>query len=224
MNRRKLNKCLIVCDGYISKRLLNKFLKNNERSSFAIISADGASNVLFRLNIKPDYIIGDLDSILPEVLKSYKKAGVKIKKITEQEHNDLDKCISFAITKNLKNIKVIGYGGKRIDHTLNNFGIMKRYNDKCSIRFIDDDFEVFMTNSNVAFSYKKGEIISIQGFPKAEGIVTEGLQFPLNNETLELGIREGALNKAISENIKINLSNGLLIIFKKHFGKIKFPF
>jgi thiamine pyrophosphokinase len=220
LNRRKTNRCLIVCDGLINRRLLNIFLKQNERSSFAIISADGASNFLFRLNIKPDYIIGDLDSIFPEVLQLYKKTGVSAKKIIEQEHNDLEKCISFALSKGIKNITIIGYGGKRIDHTINNFSILKRYYNKCSIRFIDDEFEIFIIDREIEFDYKKGEIVSIQGFPKAEGVVAEGLQFPLNNSALEFGIHEGALNKAISDKVKISIKKGQLIIFKKHFSHI----
>jgi len=218
LKRHKINRCLIVCDGYIGKRLLNIYLKKNEGSSFAIISADGASNVLHLLNIKPRYIIGDLDSIFPDVLSSFINSGVSIKRIIEQEHNDLEKCIMFSISKGMNDITVIGYGGNRIDHTINNFSILKKYYKKCSIRFIDDEFEVFMINKKTEFDYKRGEIISIMGFPKADGIVTEGLQYPLKNESLEIGKREGALNRAISDKIKISLKKGELLIFKKHFN------
>lgn len=220
MNKDKSTACLIVCDGFVSKRLLDILLKKNERSSFAIISADGASNVLYRFKVNPDYIIGDLDSISPRTLLYYKNARVSIRKITEQQHNDMEKCISFALTKGMRFISVIGYGGKRIDHTINNFSILKKYYDKCNLRFVDDEFEVFMINKNTEFDYKIGEVISIMGFPKAEGIVTEGLQYALKNETLELGIREGALNKSISDNIKIHIKKGELIIFKKHFNNL----
>jgi thiamine pyrophosphokinase len=220
LKRQKLNNCLIVCDGNISKRLLNTFLKQNERSSFALISADGASNVLFLNNITPDYIIGDLDSIFPDVLIHYKEYGVIIKRIIEQESNDLEKCLIFALSKGMNNIIITGYGGKRIDHTINNFSILKKYSKKGKIKYVDDTFEVFIIIDSVEFDYEIGEVVSIQGFPKAEGIKTEGLKYSLKNESLEFGIREGALNRAISNKIKITVKRGELLVFKRHFGKL----
>ena len=52
-------------------------------------------------------------------------------------------------------------------------------------------------------------------FPKAEGITTHGLQYSLKNQKLELGIREGALNSAVSSKVRIVFKKGDLLIFKK---------
>lgn len=180
-----------------------------------MIAADGASDFLCKHNIIPDYIIGDLDSVSPETLQSFQKEKVIVKKIAEQEHNDLEKCIMFALYKEWNKITVIGYGGKRIDHTINNFSILKKYYKKCDIRFLDDEFEIFITDKPVEFAYKAGEIISIQGFPKAIGVNTSGLEYPLNTENLEFGVRGGALNKAVKDTVKISLREGELLIFRK---------
>lgn len=46
--------------------------------------------------IIPDIICGDLDSIEPEVLEHYKSSmKTDIKRIDEQETNDLQKCLQI---------------------------------------------------------------------------------------------------------------------------------
>lgn len=202
---------LIILDGEINSALLKKQIKIHS----LVISADGASDKLYRLKIIPDYIIGDLDSITPKALAHFEKNNVHIKKIAEQEHNDFEKCLQFALSKKIKSIIVIGYGGKRADHMLNNFSVMKKYYKKCSIKLVDNDFEIFFAGKSAEFSCKKGDTVSVLAMPKAEGITTRGLQYRLKNETLEFGIREGALNKAVSSKVKIEVMKGDLLIFKK---------
>lgn len=215
MGRRQIkNTCLIVLNGEFKKSLLLKLISKKDTKP-AVISADGASNKLYKWNIIPDYIIGDMDSASPKVITYFKKKKVTVIRIAEQEHTDFEKCIKFALSKKLKNITVIGYGGKRSDHFLNNFSVMKRYYKKCRIRFIDNYFEVFFAGKVTELECKIGDTISLIAIPKAEGITAKGLKFPLRNEKLELGVREGALNKSISNKVRIEFKKGDLVVFKK---------
>ena len=215
----KNERCLIILDGEINKPLLNRYIIKPKTKPI-LISADGASNKLYEWKIIPDYIIGDLDSIAPKALTYFRKRNVQVRKISEQEHTDFEKCIMFALSKKLNEITVIGYGGKRSDHLLNNFSVMKRYHKKCRIRFIDRDFEIFFARKVTELSCRKGDIISLMAMYKAEGITTHGLQYPLKNESLEFGIREGALNKAISNKVKIEVKKGDLLVFKNIPAKV----
>ncbi len=92
---------------------------------------------------------------------------------------------------------------------------MKRYYKKCRIRLIDKDFEIFFAEKTTEFNCKTGETVSLMAMPKAEGITTYGLQYPLRNETLEFGVREGTLNKTVKNKVKIEFKKGDLLIFKK---------
>jgi thiamine pyrophosphokinase len=214
--------CLIVLNGEINKEILLKYLNrsgsvqnlSDSRSRPLFISADGASNKLCQWKIIPDYIIGDLDSITPKTKSYFKTKKVSIKHIGEQEHTDFEKCIKFALSKKYNEIIVIGYGGKRSDHLLNNFNVMKRYYRKCKIKLIDEDFELFFASKITEFSCRKGDTVSLMAMPKAEGITTHGLQFPLKNERLEFGVRDGALNKAISSKVIIEFKKGDLLVFR----------
>jgi thiamine pyrophosphokinase len=210
-----MKRCLIVCDGTIDKILLLSLLKTYQRN-LTIIAADGAANTLYRFRLKPDYIAGDLDSIKPSVVAYYKRQAVKIVAVPEQEHTDLEKCIRLALRLRFRTIRIIGYSGKRIDHTINNFSILMRYYRRGDIRFLDSDFEVFYTDKGFQANCRKGDVVSFLGMPKAKGVVTEGLVYSLSNEDIEFGVREGALNEAAEERVRIGMKKGILLVFRKH--------
>ncbi len=216
-----MNSCLIVSNGELSKKLLNKFQSlNKPRKKLKIISCDGASDFLYKCKITPDYIIGDLDTINPKTLTYFKNKKVTIKKIHNQNLTDFEKAVRFAISKKLKNIFVAGFSGKRLDHTIANLSILKKYSKKAKIRVYDDTFESYYINKSAEFDYMKGATVSLLALTMATGIKTLGLKWKLNRETLEFGAREGVSNIASANHVKIEVSKGDLIVFKKHFGRI----
>lgn len=220
--RQDFESCLIVCNGKISKRLLSEFFKPKKTGNkFYIIAADGAANTLHKYKLAPHVIIGDLDSVKPKILKHYKSKKAVIRKVTDQNLNDFEKALQFALTNKYKNIYVIGATGKRLDHTLNNLSVLKRNYKKANIRLIDTHFEIFFAGKKTEFDYPKGETVSLLALPKATGVNTGGLKFPLNNEPLEFGGRQGTLNSSTEKTVSIEFGKGDLLVFKRHFGKIK---
>lgn len=206
-----MSTCLIVCNGELNEKTLKKIVTTN-KPRLQVISCDGASEFLKKIKITPDYIIGDLDSVTPGTLAYFKKKKVTVKKVVNQDKNDLEKALDLAISKKLKKIIITGFSGKRFDHSLNNLSILKKYNRKAEIRIYENGFEMMLINKCAEFAVKPGNIISLIPLPKATGIKTEGLKYKLNNETLEFGKREGALNEAIKNIIKIRIAKGDLLI------------
>lgn len=194
-------------------KIINKFLSKKS----LIVSADGASNYLKHMKVTPDVIIGDLDSITSKNLKYYSKKKVKIVKLEEQETTDFEKSLNYIISLKIKKISVFGAISKRYDHTLNNLSVLKRYYKNNDITFYDNKYESFYCSKSISFKYKKNKIVSFLGIPYATGIVTEGLEYPLKNETLYFGIREGTLNKSIADTVKIKFKKGDLLLFRRHF-------
>ena len=220
-SKTKKDNCLIVCNGEFSKKLLEKFTSLSSSSkNFTVIACDGAANTLKKYSAVPDFITGDMDSILPKTLAYYQRKKITIKKVINQNKTDLEKALDLALKMKLNNITIIGYGGKRIDHTINNFSLLKKYSDKCNIRYIDNEFEIFYSGKLTEFKYKKGEIVSLIGMPKAVHVKTTGLKWELKNETLEFGKHQSALNICTSDTVRIEGGTGNLLLFKKHFGEI----
>jgi thiamine pyrophosphokinase len=218
-----INNCIICLNGELQKRLVKVFMRQNpQRNSYKLIAADGSAETLLKFNIEPDFIIGDLDSVSDSTLSYFKTRGSKIIRVKEQEHNDFEKSLKFALKNGLTNIAVIGFGGKRNDHLLNNYSILKKYSSECRIKLIDSQFEIFFLPKSYSFRYRIGKEISLIAFPKAGGIYTHGLKYVLKNGELIFGEREGALNEASEKNVSISFRTGGILIFKRHFYNLRF--
>lgn len=206
---------IILLNGNIQFKILNKYYKKD----IYLICADGASNDLRKHKIIPNIIIGDLDSAKKKSLNYYRKRGVEVRKIEEQDTTDFEKSLLYSIENNFKNILIFGASSKRQDHTLNNYSVLKRYYKTLNLKIIDSKFEISFIDKKISFKYPKRKSISIMPLPIAKGITTKGLKYQLENEDLELGIREGTLNISDSNYISIEFSSGDLLLFKRHFHK-----
>lgn len=203
------NTILILNGDILTKEAIEKFYRKGDY----VICADGGANSAATLGILPNIIIGDLDSITKSNLSFFKKKGVEIRCIKEQETTDFEKALLYIIECNLNNVIVFGAVSSRPDHTLNNFSVMKRYYKSINIKIVDKDFEIFYLKNKINLKYVKGKVVSFMAMSYASGITTKGLKYKLKNDSLEFGLREGTLNISSAENISIEKKKGDLLVF-----------
>ena len=172
-----------------------------------IIAADGAANRMINENFSPDLIIGDMDSFTDI------KERIEIIKDDDQNTNDFEKILIYLIKKGIKNILIFGLHGGILEHTLNNISVFLKYQQFFnSIVILDKDRYGIYIDETIQIALKQDEIISIIPTPHCN-IKTDGLYWNLNNESLEIGAREGARNKCVEKNIKIWLNDGSYFLF-----------
>jgi thiamine pyrophosphokinase len=202
-------RALVIANGEPPKKARLQALL---RESTVVYCADGGANVALKLGIVPDAILGDLDSIHAETLVKFQK--VPTHQDSDDETTDLEKAIAWAIKRKYDHIIVIGASGKRLDHTIGNLGVLAKFYPDAVIRFVDDFGELTYVGREVTFDARKGETISLIPLSRCEGIVTDGLRYVLNGETLELGVREGTSNTVISSPVAIRVKKGHLLLFR----------
>jgi len=208
-----LKKCLIAANGLLTKAELERFTKlNKPRKVIDIIACDGASDFLVKEKITPDVVIGDMDSASAVTMRSITAAGIPVIKQMGQDKNDLEKALDYALSEKYTEVNVIGFTGKRFDHSLNNLSILLRYSKKTVLRMYDDKFRYYFVRNKIELTCAIGTVVSLIPMPKAAGIKTIGLKYPLNNEALKMGKREGALNESVSETVSIKLKKGVLLV------------
>ena len=123
-------KICIILNGEIKdyKYIKNIIYKNNYDY---IICSDGGANHTYKMDIVPDYIIGDLDSIEDNIIKYYKSKNVKFDKFpTKKDETDTELSIWLANKLNAKEIDLIGALGGRIDHTFANISALQYIHNK----------------------------------------------------------------------------------------------
>ena len=104
-----------------------------------IICCDSAAVALLDSGRRPDLIVGDMDSLQAELRERY---ADRIRKIDEQEDNDLTKAVHAAMEYSPQCIHILGATGRREDHTLGNISLLARYaaeaGGRCEIDLVRD--------------------------------------------------------------------------------------
>jgi len=201
------NNCVaIIADGE-EVRSFKDIINNVD----VIIAADGGANLCRSINITPDYIIGDLDSVSADNLNYFSNS--QIVKIIDQNTTDMQKAIKLALSIQPMKIKIISAFGKRTDHTLANLLIFQNYDNKIPIEIYDNSGVMkFITKGENILLLKPGQIISLFSFSRIEGLTMEGFEFPVHNKNFENNFI-GISNKAVQSECKINFTKGKLAAY-----------
>jgi len=198
---------MILCNGQAPPRPL--FTEIFQWADL-FIAADGGGNTARSLGTLPDYVIGDLDSF-----ESQKDENIDLLHKPDQNSNDLEKALQFACDQGGTHIRVLGATGRRLDHTLKNLSVLKQFNNQFQkLLFMDAYGKIQLLPRNFSREIPPETTVSL--FPlsgKVTGIITEGLQFPLDDEVLENGIRDGSSNKVVATPVSITYKEGDLLLF-----------
>jgi thiamine pyrophosphokinase len=202
-------RALVIANGEPPKKQL---LQSLARESGVVICADGGANTALKFRILPDVIVGDLDSIHAEALVKFHK--VPTYEDRDDESTDLEKAIAWALKQKYDHIVVIGASGRRIDHSVGNLGVLPKFYPDAVIRFIDDLGELVYVGRGITFDAKRSDVISLIPLSRCEGITTQGLKYALDDEALELGVREGTSNVVVNTPVTIKVQKGHLLLYK----------
>lgn len=186
--------------------------KKNIRKTDFLIAADGGANLIEKLKLTPNIVIGDMDSIKPELLKKYKSINYPRKK----DRTDFELAVDYCFKNKFQEIIIFGILGDRIDHMMANIFLIAKIqtqNSKIKIKIIEGKKEIFVLNKEIAIIGKVGDEVSIIPVSKKlEGIVTNGLEYQLNNEVLLFGSTRGISNVMTKASVKISAVNGTALI------------
>jgi thiamine pyrophosphokinase len=211
MKIKKQKHALVICNGEMP---LSKHLASLLKSKPFILCADGGANKARSFGIEPDMIIGDLDSISKQTRLIF--SHVPIIHLADQNSTDLEKALNYLVSNKFSSAIIIGATGERPDHMMANFSILLKYYAKITLEFFDDYCSIQIFKKRISFLAKLGQPISILPMGTCRGITTKGLKYPLKNETLELGVREGSSNEAVLKKIIITVKHGALLLFRIH--------
>jgi thiamine pyrophosphokinase len=206
-----MKKCIILANGKPPKKSLITFFQKLGYTT--LICADGGSDSAMKMNLIPDVIIGDLDSIS---FKSKEKFRIttKIIQIKRQNDTDVEKCLKFAIKKKFDEAMLVGVTGNRLDHSFCNLGIVLKYFPQINISLIAEDSFLKPYSGVVKLKTIPGETISIYGFNNKTLISSNGLKYPLQKMALPFGVRESTSNVAISKEVILEISGGAVFVIR----------
>ena len=174
-----------------------------------IFCTDGAYHYLRKNHIKPDIVCGDFDSLpIGEI-----SAEIEVIELPNQDYTDFEKALQLIEYMGYNDVYVYGSSGMEHDHFLGNLTSGLKFKNKLKLVFFDDYSYYFFAEKNTELEGYKGRIISLYPFPVTKNITTNGLQYALKSEDLDMSKRIGIRNRAVENEISITYEEGELLIF-----------
>jgi len=179
-----------------------------------LIAVDGGLRHLTALNLKPQLIIGDLDSADRDEVDRLEAQGVEVRTFPpEKDETDLELALDAALGMNPDVIWIAGALGDRLDQTLGNIFLLTHPKfANVDICLVDGTRQVFLIRKSVLIKGVPGQrlsLIPLNG--PVIGISTTGLKYPLEDETLYPYKTRGISNRLTDSSAKVIIQEGLLL-------------
>ncbi|WP_461810036.1 thiamine diphosphokinase [Faecalimonas sp.] len=214
MNKR----AMIVSGGMIQEEFVAAKLE--ELKYDVLIGVDRGVEFLYRKHIKPDYIVGDFDSLSEEIVQFYQKnTDVFIRKFNpEKDFSDTEIAVRQAIELNCEEIILLGATGNRIDHVLANIQVLTiPHKEGIHEEIIDENNRIYLIENEGVLEKSKmyGKYFSV--FP-LDGCIEKfsitGAKYPLHNHRLCPYDSLCVSNQAQEEKVQITFSEGIVILIE----------
>ena len=208
-----MKRAIIVANGKMKEPV--EFLSYLKTSTL-IIAADGGVHNCKTLGLQPQVIIGDLDSMSSTEVTDYQQAGVKVVQYpTHKDETDLELALRYVMEQEFSDVIIIGGLGARWDMTIDNILLIAHpMFSGLKIHMLDGTQELLMFRAaeRSPINGRPGDTISLIPLTgDVSGITTEGLEYPLKDETLYFGTSRGVSNVLLQEQAQVFFRQGLLL-------------
>ena len=175
-----------------------------------VIAADGGLKHLKKINIAPNLIVGDFDSL------GFRPVGENII-FHQPEKNDTDTLLAVNQALNLDVDTIVIYGGLggRFDHSIANLQTLLYIKNRGVQGFLIGCGSIcaVIRNEEIAFSEPLSGYVSVFSLSEiSSGVYIRGLKYPLTNHTLLSEIPLGVSNEFTGEPSAVSVKNGTLAV------------
>jgi thiamine pyrophosphokinase len=210
-----LQRIIIFANGEIPNiKKVRAFLRPDDH----IICADGGTRHALALKLKPDLVIGDMDSLQKSHWQKLKTAGISIELFPrDKNETDLELAVNRAIAMHPEKIVIVAALGGRLDQTLGNITLLADPRlAGVDVRLDDGVEEIVICRSQAQVRGRSGDIVSLipwQG--TVTGVQTRDLKWALFSETLYPDKTRGISNEMTGETASVSIETGLLLVIHR---------
>ena len=174
-----------------------------------ILAADGGLAHVQALGLTPHGILGDFDSL------GYVPEGSTVFPV-EKDDTDAMLAVRLGLERGFREFEIYGgLDGRRLDHTVANFQTLQFLADRGASGYLvgADYLVTVVKDGTLTFPEEAEGTISVfcQG-ADAEGVILEGLYYPLENGTLSAGFPLGVSNHFTGAAATITVKKGSLLV------------
>jgi thiamine pyrophosphokinase len=203
-------KAVILAGGELSIRPVIEALAKN---ADYIVAADGGLHHALTLDIKPDVIVGDFDSVSPEILEQFPEVPKK----SYSRHKDLldlEIALGVALERGATHIAILGAVGGRFDQSLATLFIATRFRREGVIISLhgQQDIYLLLAPESERYMVPEGQCFSLLSLSNKSVITLTNAAYPLNEFALEYGVGLGVSNEVKTSPLTVNVHEGLIVL------------
>ncbi len=194
-----------------------KFVKENiiDFNKDTIYAIDKGLEICDELKIPVSKVIGDFDSVEPNVLKKYPNEKI-LRYNCVKNQSDTELSVDIALKHNFQEIIILNSEGGRLDHFLFNVLILFKKPSVIKILTPDGVLWALQSGSESIIELKLNTTFSLIPLSKCTGISITGSYYDLKNETLELSSTL-TLSNVANGKINVSLESGNLLFYAEGF-------
>jgi thiamine pyrophosphokinase len=186
-----------------------------------VIAADGGAARCLAAGVRPDLVVGDLDSLPDEARARLRELGVEVRAASpDKDESDMELCLLVTLEQAVPRVTILGaLGLVRPEHSFANLLLL------ADPRFDGLDMAIVGHGSRtwrIGTEDGPGEA-RVEGAPgdhvsllpldaRVEGVRTDGLRFLLHDETLPLGPSRGLSNEMLGDRAHVSTRRGRLLV------------
>ena len=175
-----------------------------------VICADSGFDSASKHKITPNLVLGDMDSVKSDISNTDDVQLYPVRK----DFTDMELALETAIDMKPDEIIMLGAVGSRLDHSMANIFLLKKaYDAGVKACICDVHNKVYYYKDEFYITDSVGKTISLIPLTsEISGLVTKGLDYPLENETIHFGQTRGISNMVTQESAYYKSQNGEGII------------
>lgn len=203
-----MSKALLICNG----EKPGLWLKPLARQADFILAADGGAGAALAAGVRPDAVIGDLDSISPAARRAL--ADTPFIAIKRQDNTDLEKALDWLTAQSFDECIIVGAAGGRLDFTLGNILSLRPYLKKIKVCLRGENWSLFPLRTGRTFSARPGARLSLLALEPCRGVTLRGVKYPLTQAALGKAPAGLTLsNEVTAQTVHLSFTSGYLLVY-----------
>ena len=214
-------RAIIVANGSIEE---DETYAQVMQADDVIIAADGGTLLALKLGLQPHVVVGDMDSLPPELRAELTARGCQfVSHSPRKDETDTELAIQYALRAGADEIVLLGAIGDRLDHTLANVLLLGMPElERTAATIIAGGTQVWLLRGGceLEFGGAAGDIVTLLPLGRdAIGVSTAGLEWALHNDALHFGPARGVSNVMTMPEARVRLREGCLLVLRVTKGE-----
>ena len=209
----KSGKCIVIGAGDLT---LGNIAVGEEDF---VIAVDGGLGYCGVLEVEPDLLIGDFDSVSEEEEKAVRLLEQEIpdrviRLAREKDDTDMLAALKEGLARGYRQFHIYAGTGGRFDHTLANIQCLFYLKKRDAVGYLIDGTGMMLVICGEAVHFRKnleGTLSLFSLGEKANGVTISGMKYELENAVLTNDFPIGISNEFIGEEAMISVEEGELV-------------